>query len=121
MLFETRLTEAGDPIVKKGTFIKVGCNGERFWCVVHEAKGDEQILAAVDNHLIRLPWRFGHLLDVKLDNVLETSEKEDGAHFAALMDTFESVPDAAMAWYAERVADGRTVKATPSVVLVLPA
>ena len=122
MLFETRLTEAGDPIVKKGTLMKVGCNGERFWCVVREAnKGDEQKLAAVDNHLIRLPWRFGHLLDVKLDNVLETSEKDDGAHFAALIDAYESVSDAAMAWYAERVEDGRAVKATPSVVLVLPA
>ena len=107
--------------MRNGTLIKVGCNRERFWCVVREIKGDEQILAAVDNHLIRLPWRFGHLVDVKLDNVLETSEKEDGAHFAALMDAYESVSDAAMAWYAERVADGRTVKATPSVVLVLPA
>ena len=87
----------------------------------HDAKSHEQILAAVDNHLIGLPWRFGTLLSVKLDNVLETTEQEDGAHFSALMDTYESVSDAAMAWYAERVADGRTVKAATNVVLVLPA
>ena len=121
MIFETRLTEARDPIVRNGTLIKVGCNGERFWCVVREAKSHEQILAVVDNHLIRLPWRFGHLLDVKLDNVLETSEKGDSAHLSALMDTYESISDAALAWYAERLADGRTVKVAPSVLLVLPA
>ena len=47
------------------------------------------------------------MLNVKLDNVLETSEKseEDGAHFSALIDTYESVSYAVMAWYAERVAD----------------
>ena len=123
MLFETRRNDATIPTVQKGTLIKVGCCDERFWCVVREAKSDERILAVVDNHLIRLPWRFGNLLYVKLDNVLETSEEEDGANFSALIDTHESISDAAMAWYAERVADGRTVKAAPSevLILVLPA
>ena len=121
MLFETRLTEARDPIVKKGTLIKVGCNGERFWCIVSQIEGDGRVGAIVDNELLRLPWHCGDPLHLKLENVLETSEKEDGAHFAALIDAYESVSDAAMAWYAERVEDGRAVKATPSVVLVLPA
>ena len=45
MLFETRLTEARDPIVRNGTLIRIGCNGERFWCVVREIKRDGRVLA----------------------------------------------------------------------------
>ena len=122
-MFETRPNEARVPAVKKGTLIKVGCCGERFWCIVSEIKRDGRVLAQVDNDLVWLPWQCGDLLHLKLENILETSEKGDSANLSALMDTYESVSDAALAWYAERLADGRTVKAAPSVlrVLVLPA
>ena len=120
-MFETRPNEARVPAVKKGTLIKVGCCGERFWCIVSEIKRDGRVLAQVDNDLVWLPWQCGDLLHLKLENILETSEKGDSAHLSALMDTYESISDAALAWYAERLADGRTVKAAPSVLLVLPA
>ena len=105
MLFETRLTEARDPIVKKGTLIKVGCNGERFWCIVSQIEGDGRVGAIVDNELLRLPWHCGDPLHLKLENVLETSENVDSAHLSNLIGRFESISDAAMAWYVERVAD----------------
>ena len=120
-MFETRPNKARVPAVKKGTLIKVGCCGERFWCIVSEIKRDGRVLAQVDNDLVWLPWQCGDLLHLKLENILETSEKGDSANLSALMDTYESISDAALAWYAERLADGRTVKAAPSALLVLPA
>ena len=121
MLFETRQTEARDPIVKRGTLIKVGCNGERFWCIVSQIEGDGRVGAVVDNELLRLPWHCGDPLHLKLENVLETSENVDSAHLSNLIGRFESISDAAMAWHSERVRDGRAVSMKPHTVLILPA
>ena len=121
MLFETRQTEARDPIVKRGTLIKVGCNGERFWCIVSQIEGDGRVGAVVDNELLRLPWQCGDHLHLKLDNILETSENIDSAQLSNLIDTVESFSAAAFLWHAERIADGRAVSMKPHTLLILPA
>ena len=56
-MFETRPNEARVPAVKKGTLIKVGCCGERFWCIVSEIERDGRVLAKVDNDLVWLTWQ----------------------------------------------------------------
>ena len=106
--------------MQKGTLIKVGCCGERFWCSVSDIQRDERVIALVDNDLVWLPWQSGYPLHLKLENVLETSENIDGAHLLNLIGKLESISDAAMAWYAERVADGRAVNLQPHTVLLLP-
>ena len=120
MLFETRSKEATIPTVRKGTLIKVGCCGERFWCIVSDIKRNGRVLALVDNDLVWLPWQWGDPLHLELENVLETSENIDGAHLSNLIGRFESISDAAMYWHSERIADGRAVSMKPHTVLILP-
>ena len=85
-----------------------------------DIKRDGRVLALVDNDLVWLPWQWGCPLHLKLENVLKTSENIDGAHLSNLIGRFESISDAAMAWYVERVADGRAVNLQPHTVLLLP-
>ena len=118
--FEIRDRANAPPKVKAGTMIKVGCSGERFWCIVRQIAGDGQILASVDNQLIRLPWRCGDLLDLKSHNILETLENLESVHLSSSMNTFESISDAVIAWHSERLADGRAVSLKPHTVLVIP-
>ena len=119
-MFETRPNKARVPAVKKGTLIKVGCCGERFWCIVSEIKRDGRVLAQVDNDLVWLPWQCGDCLHLKLENILETSEKIDGAHLSNLIEGFESISDAVMFWHSQRIADGRAVSVQPYTVFMLP-
>ena len=70
-----------------------------------DIKRDGRVLALVDNDLVWLPWQWGCPLHLKLENVLKTSENIDGAHLSNLIGRFESISDAAMAWYVERVAN----------------
>ena len=121
MLFETRRNDATIPTVEKGTLIKVGCCGERFWCIVREIERDGRVLALVDNDLVWLPWQWGDPLHLKLENVLETSENVDEAHLSNLIARFEYISDAAMCWHSMRIADGRAVSIKPHTILILPA
>ena len=120
-MFETRTNKARVPAVKKGTLIKVGCCGERFWCIVSEIERDGRVLAKVDNDLVWLPWHFGDYVHLKLDNILETSENADSMHLSNLINTFGCISKAAMFWHSERIEEGRAESAKKThTLLILP-
>ena len=115
------VTGAIVPAVQTGTLIKVGCGGERFWCIVSQIKRNGRIVAIVDNDLISLPWHCGDCVHLKLENVLESSENGDSTHLSNLINTFGCISEAAMFWHSARVAEGRAVSMKPHTLLILPA
>ena len=72
--FETRDKNVPRPCVQRGTLVKVGIRGERFWCRVGRVREDGSLLATVDNDLTRSPWRRGDEIVLQRSHVLEASE-----------------------------------------------
>ena len=70
--FETRDKNVPRPCVQRGTLVKVGIRGERFWCRVGRVREDGWLLATVDNDLTRSPWRRGDEIVLQRSHVLES-------------------------------------------------
>ena len=117
--FEVRNKSVKQPVVYAGTLIKVGTQGERFWCKVKWVRWDGALVVTVDNDLIKLPWRPGDEIVVQREHVLETCDPTDMT-FAGLLAASRSVPEAAVRWREMRVAEGLSAQEKPRTVFVLP-
>ena len=113
--FEVRNKSVKQPVVYAGTLIKVGTQGERFWCKVKLVRWDGALLVTVDNDLIKLPWRPGDEIVVQREHVLETCDPTDMT-FAGLLAASRSVPEAAVRWREMRVAEGLSAQEKPRTV-----
>ena len=119
--FETRDKGAAVPRVQRGTFVKLGVRGERFWCKVQCGKRvDGSFVGIVDKDLTRSPLRCGHVIVFQHGHVLETAEPGDELTFKGLMAALASASDAAMMWRDMREAGGVGAKAHPHAWFVLP-
>ena len=58
-IFELRDARRPKPEVEVGTWVKVGCRNERFWCRVTVVRGDGSLVGIVDNDLVYSSWRRG--------------------------------------------------------------
>ena len=96
--FETRDKNVPRPCVQRGTLVKVGIRGERFWCRVGRVREDGWLLATVDNDLTRSPWRRGDEIVLQRSHVLEASEPWDVLTFSGLLAALGSASEAAMVW-----------------------
>ena len=96
--FETRDKNVPRPCVQRGTLVKVGIRGERFWCRVGRVREDGSLLATVDNDLTRSPWRRGDEIVLQRSHVLGASEPWDALTFSSLLAALGSASEAAMAW-----------------------
>ena len=96
--FETRDKNVPRPCVQRGTLVKVGIRGERFWCRVGRVREDGSLLATVDNDLTRSPWRRGDEIVLQRSHVLEASEPWDVLTFSGLLAALGSASEAAMVW-----------------------
>ena len=110
MLFETRCTGAKTPTVVAGTSIKVSCCGEAFWCLVRHVNNHGHLLVTVDNDLVSLPWSHGSVLVLNLDHVLETANEANLMQFTKILNSLESVSEAACAWREWRIANGESCR-----------
>jgi hypothetical protein len=110
-MFEERQKSAARPSVDKGTFVKVGLRGERFWCCVKHVRADGSLLAVVDNDLIKSHFGCGDEILLQQTHVLETSHPSDRMTFHSLTTRLGSEVDAAIAWRDIRNKNG--VAATP--------
>lgn len=63
-------------------WVKIERNGERFWVRVKAQEG-ENMLAIVDNELLRNPWKCGDEISVSLSEVIETRSLADRDVFIA--------------------------------------
>ena len=63
-------------------WVKIERNGERFWVRVKAREG-ENMLAIVDNELLRNPWKCGDEISVSLSEVIETRSLADRDAFIA--------------------------------------
>ena len=116
--FEVRDKNRKRPKVEPGVLIKVGVQGERFWCKVRGVRKDGALVAMVDNELLKSPWKVGHEIVVLPEHVLETSDPSDMT-FASLLSVLGS-SEAAMLWREMRLMDGSGAKAKPKAFFVLP-
>ena len=77
-MLEKRPKSAARPLlVGPGAYVKVGMQGERFWCIIQRESADGSLLALVDNDLVKSPWNCGDEIAVQYNNVLETPEPAD--------------------------------------------
>lgn len=59
-------------LLKKGDYVKIALNGERFWCEVIDLDREEEgISGFVSNKLILNEMEPGHKIDFKYENVYQ--------------------------------------------------
>lgn len=119
--FETRDKRAVEPRVQKGTFVKLGIRGERFWCRVRHIHECNHLVGELDNHLLRSPWKPGDEISFQRIHILETMEPADELTFHTLHAALGSASEAAMMLHAARAAKGLAAKARPPTLFLLPS
>ena len=119
-IFELRDARRPKPEVEVGTWVKVGCRNERFWCRVTVVRGDGSLIGIVDNDLLYSSWRRGDEVVFQQSHVLEVARPCDALKFRGLAAALGSFSEAALAWRGAREAGGSAVRARPGSWFVLP-
>ena len=82
---------------------------------------DGEVHAVIDNELLRSPWRRGHKLVLRLENLLEMADVSDRLTFQSLVAALGSQPAAAFAWQDLKVIEGAVVQPKPGTRFVVPS
>jgi hypothetical protein len=119
-MFELRDARRPKPEVEVGTWVKVGCRNERFWCRVTVVRGDGSFVGIVDNDLVYSSWRRGEEISLQQSHVLEVAKPCDALKFRGMAAALGSFSEAALVWRCAREAGGTSVRARPGSWFVLP-
>ena len=119
-VFEVRDERKPKPCVQAGTWVKVGCRNERFWCRVKAVREDGSLVGIVDNHLVNSSWVRGDEIVCQHSHVLEVASPRDEVTFRSMAATLGSFTEAAIKWRNVREAGGVAVPARPGSWFALP-
>ena len=100
-------SDAIEPDVGIGAWVKVGLHGERFWCKVKRVRAEDgALVATVENNLWRSPYRCGDGIVLSRRNVLEVADDSDRLLYEVVCAVLGDRRDAALQWHEVRAALG---------------